>query len=237
MDEEKKGVASQEAKNGDRELTRKQRRVRNVATIVYLDSVDPEYIENLRLQHVRALLSPIHDKDLNKDGSPKKPHRHLMLMFDGVQTEDQVRDVFTQVLGQNCSKHLEVIKSVRGYARYLTHMDDPDKAQYDATDVIAIAGVDYASLIATDSDAADAAMWAEIYSYWREHRYEPDMLYFSAFMDFCFVSHHDWWVYLSDKKAYVLSIIMKSEMARQRDRYEVRDGQLIDPESGEVLRG
>lgn len=214
---------------------RKPRRIRNVATIVYLDSVVPEYIENLRSQHVRALLSPVHDQDFNEDGTPKKPHRHLMLMFDGVQTEEQILEVLVHVLGENCSKHLEVIKSVRGYARYLIHMDDPDKAQYAAADVIAIAGVDYTSLIAMDSEAADEAIWVEIYSYWREHRYEPDMLYFSAFMDFCFVSHRDWWVFLSNKKAYVLSSIMKSEMVRQRDRCEIRGDQLVDRDTGEVL--
>lgn len=48
-------------------------------------------------------------------------------MFDGVKTIEQAKDLFEQIGGVGCEK----VNSIRGYARYLCHLDNPEKAQYD----------------------------------------------------------------------------------------------------------
>ena len=78
--------------------------------------------------HVAALISPLHDKDTNPSGEPKKPHYHVLLMFEGVKDyETQVKPIFAEIGGVG----REMVNSARGYARYLCHLDNPEKAQYE----------------------------------------------------------------------------------------------------------
>lgn len=58
-------------------------RKRCFATILYTDSCAPDFMQKLESMHIPAFLSPLHDRDLKEDGSIKKPHYHLMLMFQG----------------------------------------------------------------------------------------------------------------------------------------------------------
>lgn len=49
-----------------------KKRTRNYATVVYPESAPADWIRLLQEQCVPALISPLHDKDLNTDGTPKK---------------------------------------------------------------------------------------------------------------------------------------------------------------------
>lgn len=129
-----------------------KKRTRNYATVVYPESAPVDWIYLLREQCVPALVSPLHDKDLNNDGTIKKEHYHVMLLFDGVKTQEQAKEVFDAIGGVG----IEVVKSVRAYARYLCHLDNPEKAQYSINDVIECAGVDYQTIINLASDKYSA---------------------------------------------------------------------------------
>lgn len=50
-----------------------------------------------------------------------------MILFEGVKTSEQAKEVFSAIGGVG----IEPLKSTRAYARYLCHLDNPDKAQYD----------------------------------------------------------------------------------------------------------
>ena len=67
------------------------------------------------------------DEDGNKIVKPKKPHYHVMIMYDSVKTIEQAREVLSAIGGVG----VEIVNSVRGYARYLCHLDNPEKYQYD----------------------------------------------------------------------------------------------------------
>lgn len=128
------------------------KRTRNYATVVYPESAPDDWITKLQEQCVPALISPMHNRDINADGTPKKEHYHVMIMFEGVKTEKQAREVFELIGGVG----VEPIKCLRAYARYLCHLDNPDKAQYDVSDVISCAGADYYSMISLASDKYSA---------------------------------------------------------------------------------
>lgn len=97
-------------------------RTRNYACIVYPDSA-PENWQNIVAESkIPCFISPLHDKDVNPDGTPKKPHYHVMVMYDGPKTEEQAKAFFSTFNGVGP----EVVNSVRGYARYLKHMDNPE---------------------------------------------------------------------------------------------------------------
>lgn len=61
----------------------RDQRTRNFATVVYPESAPSDWIDKLDQLHVAALISPLHDKDTNPSGEPKKPHYHVLLMFEG----------------------------------------------------------------------------------------------------------------------------------------------------------
>lgn len=124
------------------------KRTRNWASVVYPESAPENWKQILNEHIIPALISPLHDKDINADGINKKPHFHVMILFEGVKTQEQAREVFASIGGVG----VEAIKSIRAYARYLCHLDNPEKAQYNINDVESYFGVDYTALISMASD-------------------------------------------------------------------------------------
>ena len=74
-------------------------------------------------------VSPLHDKDVTPEGEIKKEHWHILLQFEGPTTFNNVKDNICDVVGGTIPKK---VISMRGYYRYLTHADNPEKAQYDS---------------------------------------------------------------------------------------------------------
>lgn len=100
---------------------------RNWSFLVYLDSCPDDWIDILQLKGLPFAISPLHDKDINPDGTPKKPHYHVILVFGAPTTFNNVKSI-TDELNQPIPIPLE---SVRGMYRYFTHKDNPEKYQYD----------------------------------------------------------------------------------------------------------
>ena len=126
-------------------------RTRNFAFLVYPESAPPNWLEILDDAHCPAFVSPLHDRDINPDGDPKKPHYHVMLIFDSVKTIAQAQEIRDSIAGVGWEK----IASQRGYIRYLCHLDNPEKAQYSQDDIKCFGGLDYFSMVTlpTDVDA------------------------------------------------------------------------------------
>ena len=138
-------------------------RTRNFATVVYPESAPADWMDRLNDYHVAALVSPLHDRDTNPSGEPKKPHYHVMLIFEGPKEfETQVKPIFDDIGGVG----REMVNSARGYARYLCHLDNPEKAQYDPAEVRCMGGADYYGITNLPTD--DIKMLGEIMSYIRE---------------------------------------------------------------------
>ena len=124
------------------------KRTRNYATVVYPESAPCDWKIRLQEQCVPAFVSPYHDKDINEDGTLKKAHYHVMILFEGVKTIEQAGEVFAVIGGVG----IEPIKCARAYARYLCHLDNPEKAQYKIEDVISCSGADYDTMISLAAD-------------------------------------------------------------------------------------
>lgn len=136
------------------EEKKSNRRYRDFASVVYPDSENTpsNWIQLLKDLHVPVLISPLHNMDIDQGSeggpTPKKPHYHVMLVFDSVKTEDQAKEIFSHIGAVG----LEIVKSRRGMARYLCHLDNPEKAQYSKDDVIQCGGVDYYEIISMVAD-------------------------------------------------------------------------------------
>lgn len=93
-----------------------------------------DWIEQLKLSGLQFAISPLHDKDLHEDASErtKKPHFHVIVVYGSPTTFNNVKsltDKFNAPIPQ-------ALEQVRGYYRYLTHKDSPEKYQYDETGII-----------------------------------------------------------------------------------------------------
>lgn len=175
-------------------------RLRNFATVVYPESAPENWLEVLDGLHVPAFVSPLHNQDINPDGSPKKPHWHVLIMFAGVKTKEQTQAVIDAIGGVGC----ESVSTVRGYARYLVHADNPEKAQYSKSDVRAFSGADYDAITHLPTD--DVKMVREMMEYIRVNQIAS----FAQFADVCAVDHEEWFRALVTKSTYFIKEYIKS---------------------------
>ncbi len=183
------------------EALSKDRRARNFATVIYPESAPDDWLDTLKDQHIAAFVSPLHDRDLDKDGAPKKAHYHVMIMFDGKKSTEQVQELFQLIGGVGC----EVIGSMRGYARYLCHLDDqPEKTLYNMDDVKQIAGANYADAIGLAIDRRTAI--AEMQEYCVAH----NVTEFAALMDYAATERPDWHNVLCTSGTIVMSAYLAS---------------------------
>lgn len=100
--------------------------------VLYPDSVPADWLEQLQKRGIKCAISPLHDRDTNADGSPKKPHWHLILAYDGPTTMSNVQSLSREFNGP---EYVLPLDHVRGMYRYFTHADNPEKAQYDEADI------------------------------------------------------------------------------------------------------
>ena len=112
---------------------------RNWAFVLYPDSAPADWREQLARSGVACAISPLHDRDLNPTGEPKKPHYHVILVYGSPTTYNNVKGFTNGQLGQTIPQALEQVK---GYYNYLTHADNPEKAQYSAKDIQILNGFD-----------------------------------------------------------------------------------------------
>lgn len=178
------------------------RRYRNFASVVYPDSAPENWQQILAEHFVPALISPLHDLDTNPDGEIKKPHWHVMLIFDGKKSDDQATEIFKSISGVGC----EVVQSIRGYARYLCHLDNPEKHQYPPENVRALCGADYISLIGLVIDKYKAI--SEIIDYC-----ECNNIYsYSELIIYSRTDRFDWFRVLCDNGTMVVKEYLKSRL-------------------------
>ena len=109
---------------------------RNWTFLVYPESAPADWVSKLQATGLPVAISPLHDKDINPDGEQKKAHYHVIVCYSGPTTYNVVL-ALTQSLGQPIPKPLE---QVRGMYRYFTHMDNPEKYQYDSTGISCLNG-------------------------------------------------------------------------------------------------
>ena len=111
---------------------------RNWAFIVWTDSVPTDWKDILQSTGLMFAISPLHDKDINPTGEQKKAHYHVIMTYDGPTTFNNALKVAKSVNANT----VQPLEQIRGYYRYFTHIDNPEKYQYDSNDITTINGFD-----------------------------------------------------------------------------------------------
>ena len=99
---------------------------RTLAIVLYPES-QQSVIDSIRKNY--SYVGMLHDKDTDANGVLKKAHWHFIIRFK------QARWSSGLAAELGIDDHFESVKNMDGALRYLSHMDDPDKFQYDPADV------------------------------------------------------------------------------------------------------
>lgn len=137
---------------------------RNWAFLLYPESAPKNWEEQLQQTGLQCCISPIHDRDTNPTGEPKKPHYHVILCYAGPTSYNVVKGL-TEHLRQPIPQPLE---QIRGYYRYLTHEDNPEKAQYSKADIKTLNGFDIRDFVELTKSEVDKII-GNIQSFVREN--------------------------------------------------------------------
>jgi len=184
------------------------RRSLNWATVVYPESAPDGWLQSLDDFHVPCFVSPLHDKDINADNTPKKPHYHVLFMFECVKSRSQVAELVSVIGGVGC----ECVGSKKGYARYLTHMDNPEKFQYDAKDVRSFGGACYEDVVVLTSRQRYQAI-AEMMEFIQINNIDN----FAVFVEVARCEHfEDWFPFLCDNSAFIIEKYINGCYQRNR---------------------
>lgn len=182
-------------------------RTRNWSIIIYPDSAPDNWRNYLDELHIEWIESPLHDSDINIDtGELKKPHWHIILLFGGVKTYEQVLEVVAPL---NCPIPKRTL-SLKGSVRYMAHLDNPEKAQYHLSDIRAHGGVDLAELLRPSSSERYDFI-KEMCQYIKDNSIDE----FQDLMDYAMIEKFDtWFPLLCDNSAYVVGQYIKSQRHR-----------------------
>ena len=115
----------------------------------YPDSAPENWREIINGWLVDCLVSPLHDRDVNEDGTPKKPHWHGILFFDSLKSFEQVQEIVAPLNGP-----IPIMPkgTKRNCTRYLCHLNNPEKAQYDESEVTEFQSASYEDLKSRSDD-------------------------------------------------------------------------------------
>jgi hypothetical protein len=181
-------------------------RTRNWTFVAYPDSAPEDWRDILDNLHVQWAESPLHDKDTNADGEIKKAHWHILLLFEGKKSYEQVQEITASInatIPQRC-------QSAKGMVRYFAHLDNPEKFQYPVSDIRGHGGIDVSEYLKPTASGRYELI-REMMAYIRDnHIYEmQDLLDIAADTHF-----DDWFPLLCDNSAYIIGEYVKS--ARNR---------------------
>lgn len=199
-------------------MTNKTTRTRNWTFVLYPESAPENWREILDDLHLEWVESPLHDSDINATGEPKKSHFHILILFKGNKTYEQVVEITSSVnstIPQQCH-------NAKSLVRYMAHLDNPEKFQYSAAEIKSHGGVEIADLLKPSA--------SEKYSIIKEiiiHLQDNRITEFQDLVDYALAERYDdWFPILCDGSTIMLSAYIKSARHRR---------QRVDSDTGEIL--
>lgn len=103
----------------------------------YPDSAPQNWKEILEDTFLPIAISPLHDQDVKEDGSPKKPHYHVIVTFPNTTTSGKALAIADALNAPHCALPAD---SISGAYWYFIHRFQKEKHQYDECDIIVLNG-------------------------------------------------------------------------------------------------
>ena len=128
--------------------------------LLYPESVPEDWQEKLVEIGQPMAISPLHDKDMNADGTLKKPHWHVIYIASNPVTAESVRLKIKRILGNQSVALVQIIATtVENTFLYFTHETQDaiakNKALYNAKDIKFLNNFDIDRYIVLDVEDKD----------------------------------------------------------------------------------
>lgn len=186
---------------------KQDKRTRNWAMIVYPESAPEDWREILDDLHIPWIASPLHDKDVNPDGTKKKPHWHVILTFENKKSFHQIKaiaDKLNAPIPQAC-------ESLRGYVRYLVHTDNPEKYQYSKADI------ENHGVADIEKYFQNTASIRTILKALTRHICDEEVTNYADLIEYAMAKGDDWFDVASSHTIY-FGALLKSEWQKQQNQ-------------------
>jgi hypothetical protein len=207
-------------------------RTRNWTFILYPESAPNNWKAQINKLNIPWIESPLHEGEVNPDNeSEKKSHHHILLLFDGVKTYDQVKNI-TMELNSSIP---QICHNAKGLVRYMIHLDNPEKKQYNQSDIIGHGGADPAIYLKA-TGAARYELIREMQKWVRENNCKE---FFNLFDYAAENRFDDWFHLLCDNSAYILGEYIKSRRNFSNQVRPAKDevtGNIVDLQTGEIIK-
>ena len=191
------------------EKERAGKRTRNWAFILYPESAPKEWLSVILDEMTPFVVSPLHDSDVNEGtGELKKAHYHILITYSNVKTFEQVKEL-TDRLNAPIP---QMAKNVIGAVRYMAHLDNPDKAQYQKSDIKAYGGFDLDSIFKLSS-TDKKQISKDILHYVMEN----EITEYFILTKYALENNDDWYDYLSSNSYMVMNFIKSLRHFKQEE--------------------
>lgn len=214
-------------------------RTRNFTAVLYPEDLPENWRELIDATHTKWIESPLHDKDLNPDGQPKKAHHHTLFMFESVKTLEQVADFFKKLFGESENGSIigvaapQTVSDRCALVRYFAHLDHPSKAQYEVADIIGHNGADPAEILRY-SQTETLAMMIEIEKFIEAH----DVTELCDLSLLIRETHPEWYMIITTRNTVYFNAFIRSRrhkaQAVQKTIIAIENGQAEVDENGEI---
>lgn len=192
--------------------------------VLYPESAPSDWRDILQRTGLEIAISPLHDKDKDPTGEPKKEHYHVILCYEGPTTGGAVKRL-TDDLGQPIPLPVD---SVRGLYRYFIHKDNPEKYQYDEGEITTINGfniLDFADLSSADKTKIKLELIKFIV--------EKNICEYSDFIIEVMKLEKDDYFLIASTQTIFFNAFIKSKKFKKEKIY-IRE-QVVDKDTGEIL--
>jgi len=216
-------------------------RTRNWLVVFYPEDLPENWREMVDSLNFRWIESPIHDKDFNADGTPKRSHVHALCMFGVIQTVQQVKTLFGELFGwggddgdsvigvptpQKCSDRVASV-------RYFAHLDHPDKAQYNRADIIGHNGADVNKCLEMNEEEVRETMF-DIQDFVVENK-------IVEYIDLCCAfqanpDYHEWYTFITCNHTFWITNLLRSHRNKLYPKEDKTVFISIDHETGKVTK-
>lgn len=216
-------------------------RTRNFTAVLYPEDLPEDWREKIDETHVKWIESPLHDKDLNPDGQPKKVHKHTLFMFESVKTLEQVVDYFKNIFGESDTGSISGVATPQtvsdrcSLVRYFAHLDHPSKAQYEVSDIIGHNGADPAEILRY-SQTETLAMMIEIEKFIEQN----DVTELCDLSMLIRETHPEWYMIITTRNTVYFNAFIRSRRHKAQAAAalaaDIESGQAVVDENGEIKK-
>ncbi|EAI3865164.1 replication protein [Campylobacter upsaliensis] len=173
--------------------------------LVYSESVAQDWEEVLSVKYgFEWVKSPLHDKDINADNTPKKPHYHCLIYFNGKKSYNQIKTIMSEI-GATAP---QIIHNAKGNVRYMLHLDNPEKAQYKISDLKAFNGFDIEKYLFSEKELNEKRLNAlnDIYDFIEQQ----GLTEFHQINTYARKNEPYWFELINTNSAYAINLHLKS---------------------------